>query len=220
MRWLWRFWLWVKFHLFQKHRFNNLVVEIVEGKPFVILPSVFNPGLFLTSDFMVASFNRDLIPAGSKFLDMGTGSGIGAIFASDWSANVTALDINPAAVRCATINTLLNQAENKVTVLESDLFSAVPNQQFDVILFNPPYYRGQPSSTLDRAFHATNVVEQFAQHLPQHLTPQGHALVLLSSTGDEKAFLQLFRQLNFQISIAAQKHLPIEIVTIYQLRIN
>lgn len=219
IRRIWRLWLWVKFHLFQKHRFNNLVVEKVEGKPFLVLPNVFNPGLFLTSDFMVAQFSRELIPAGSSFLDMGTGSGIGAIFASDWTDNVTALDINPSAVRCATINTLLNKVENKVTVLESDLFSAVPNQRFDVILFNPPYYRGNPNSTLDRAFHATNVVERFAEQLPRHLTKQGYALVLLSSTGDETGFLALFKKLGFQISITAQQKLPIETLTIYKLTI-
>jgi release factor glutamine methyltransferase len=208
----------MRFLLFQRRRFDRLTLEWVAGRPFLILPQVFNPALFWTSEFMVQAFNERLIPPGSRLLDMGTGSGVGAVFATEWTDQVTAVDINPAAVRCARINVLLNEVENWVTVKEGDLFTAVPGETFDVILFNPPYFRGQPKDNLDRAFRANDVIERFSGQLRQHLSPNGRALVLLSSVGDESDFLALFRQHGYEATVAAQRPLPTETLTLYSLR--
>jgi methylase of polypeptide subunit release factors len=180
-RQLWRAWVWLKFQFSQKHRFDRLALEWVAGRPFLILPQVFNPALFWTSEFMIQSLNERLISPGSRLLDMGTGSGVGAIFAAQWADRVTAVDINPAAVRCARINVLLNEVENSVTVKEGDLFTAVPGETFDVILFNPPYFSGRPQSDLDRAFRAEDVIERFMAQSGERLAPNGRALILLSS---------------------------------------
>ena len=55
-----------------------------------------------------------LIPPGSIVLDMGTGSGVGAVFAARNAARVVAVDVNPEAVRCARINVLLHHIEDRV----------------------------------------------------------------------------------------------------------
>jgi release factor glutamine methyltransferase len=216
-RLLWRKLLWYRFRLFQRHRHDRLVLEWVAGRPFLILPQVFNPTLFLTSEFMVTAFNERLIAPGARVLDMGTGSGVGAVFAAQWAGRVVAVDVNPAAVRCARINVLLNGLEASVEVREGDLLTAVPDERFDVILFNPPYLRGKPENALDQAFHAENVLERFTAHLRQHLTGAGYALILLSTTGDEAAFLQLFRQHGFQAEAVARSQMPGEDVTLYKV---
>ena len=220
MKHLTRLLLWLRFHLFQRHRFNRLVLEHVAGRPLLVLPQVFNPTLFLTSEFMVQALNEQLIPAGTSLLDMGTGSGIGAIFAAQWAGRVTAVDINPAAARCARINVLLNQLEDKITVYEGDLFTPLAGQRFDVILFNPPYYRGTPTSPLDHAFRATDVVERFAAAATDYLAPAGHILLLLANTGDETAFLQTFRHHGYTPNPLAHRHLPGEQITLWQLKHN
>jgi HemK-related putative methylase len=212
-----RFWYRARFLLFQRHRFNRLVLERVAGRPFLLLPKVFNPALFWTSEFLARCLNQQLIPPGSQVLDMGTGSGIGAVFAAQWADNVTAVDINPAAVRCARINVLLNEVENTVTVREGDLFTPVAGETFDVILFNPPYLRGQPRNAMDRAFRSDDVIERFSNQLRQHIKPGGYALILLSSVGDENRFLNLFRQHGYQVEVAAQRTLPTEAITLYKL---
>ncbi len=214
---LWSMWLRLKFHLWQKRRFNRLVLESVAGKPFLILPNVFNPTLFYSSEMLVETLNELQAPEGSSVLDMGAGSGIGAVFAARWAGRVTAVDINPDAVRCARINALLNGVEDIVTAVQGDLFAPVAGETFDVILFNPPYYRGEPNSTLDHAFHATDVVERFAAELVFHLKPDGFALVLLSSTGDETAFLASFREHDLLASPIARRDLPLETLTLYRL---
>lgn len=216
-RFLARAWYRARFLLFQRHRFNRLVLEWVAERPFLILPQVFNPALFWTSEFMAQALNERLIPPGSRLLDMGTGSGVGAVFAAQWAEQVTAVDINPAAARCARINALLNEVEDCVTVKEGDLFTAVPGETFDVILFNPPYFRGRPQNSLDRAFRAEDVIERFSSQLRQHLNPDGYALVLLSSVGDEDRFLALFRQDGYRTQIEVRQELLGETLSLYRL---
>jgi HemK-related putative methylase len=212
-----RVWLQLRFLLFQRHRFDQLVLEWVAERPFLILPQVFNPALFWTSEFTARCLNEGLIPPGSQVLDMGTGSGIGAVFAARWADKVTAVDINPAAVRCARINVLLNEVEECVTVRDGDLFTSVPGETFDVIIFNPPYFHGKPKNNLDHAFRADDVIERFSSQLRQHLNPNGYALVVLSSAGDESRQLNLFHRSGYQVNIAAQRHLATETLTLYKL---
>jgi methylase of polypeptide subunit release factors len=102
-------------------------------------------------------------------------------------------------------------------VREGDLFTAVDDKQFDIILFNPPYLYGKPQDNLDRAFHAEDVIERFVRQLPQHLKSGGYVLLLLSSTGDESHFLDLFRQQACQIETVAQKQLPTEVISLYKI---
>lgn len=214
---IWRAWLRLRFLLFQRHRFNRLVLERVGDYSLLILPDVFNPTLFLTSEFMVEAFDSSLIPPGSSVLDMGTGSGIGAIFAARWAGRVLAVDVNPAAVRCARINVLLNDLEAKIVVREGDLFAGLAERRFAVILFNPPYFPGEPTGALDRAFHATDVAERFAAGLGAHLVPGGWALVLLSSLGDEAGFLAALAARGWAAKGVAQRRLPSERITLYRV---
>lgn len=213
----WRSWYRLRFYLFQRRRFNQLGLENVAGRSFVILPAVFNPALFFTSEFMVQAFNEQVIPTGCALLDMGTGSGIGAVFAAQWAGHVVGVDVNPAAVRCARMNVLLNEVEDRVTVRQGDLFAPVRDERFDVILFNPPYYRGEPTSLLDHAFHATDVMERFVRELAGYLNPGGYALLILSTAGDEATFLAKCATAGYQISALQQQTYPLERLTLYQL---
>jgi release factor glutamine methyltransferase len=209
--------LWWRFRLFQRHRHQRLVLEKVAGYPLLVLPDVLNPLLFHSGDFLVRALTADLIPPGARVLDMGTGSGIVAIGAARWSDNVTAVDLNPEAVRCARINVLLNRLETRVRVCESDLFAAIAGEQFDVIIFNPPYFRGVPGTWLEHALYATAVVERFAKGLPDALRPGGYALLLLSSLADEAGLLRPFREQGMVVAIAAQEQWHAETFTLYRI---
>lgn len=72
---------------------------------------------------------------GKKVLDLGTGSGLIAIYFALKGKKVTASDISNEAVEVAKEN-----AENlnaKLNFVESNLFDKI-NDKFDLILFNPP----------------------------------------------------------------------------------
>jgi release factor glutamine methyltransferase len=221
MRWrpVWKRLLYVRFSLTQRHRYGRLALERVNGRPFVVLPQVFNPGLFASGPWLASLIEeRDhLLMPGARVLDLGTGSGVGAISAAGKASQVVASDINPHAVRCAQINVLLNGVEQRVEVLQADLFDGLSGP-FDVVLFNPPYYRGTPSTPLDHAWRSPNVLERFACQLPNVLSPTGYALVVLSSDGEQAAFLESFRSNGLACEIVARRDLLNETLTVYRVQ--
>ena len=78
-------------------------------------------------------------------LDLGSGSGACGLAAARRGCSVVAVDINPSAVRCTRVNALLNCSNLEIDVRQGDLFAPVQHERFDVVLFNPPYYRGVPA---------------------------------------------------------------------------
>lgn len=215
---LWRRLIRWRYHLFQRGRHNHLVLERVAGRPIVVLPQVLNPKLFRTGEFLAQALSTIPLPPEAAVLDMGTGTGVGAIAAAERAARVVAVDVNPEAVRCAQINVLLNRVEDRVEVLAGDLFAPLGDRRFDVVLFNPPYLQGEPHTLLERALYATDVVDRFAETLPRHLRPGGYALLLLSSDADEGALLQSFARRGFDADVVAVRDLRSEVATIYRLR--
>jgi release factor glutamine methyltransferase len=208
----------VYIRLLGRRRYDRLVIEQVCGRPLVVLPEVFNPRLLHTGQMLAGILDERLVRPGASVLDMGTGSGIGAICAARWAGRVVAVDINPEAVRCARINVLLNRVEQRVEVRQGDLFGPLGGERFDLVLFNPPFFRGAPRSLLDHAWRSEDTVERFASGLPEHLAPGGSALVLLSSEGDEPAFLAAFRAVGLEVRALAEQAPWNERFTIYQLR--
>jgi release factor glutamine methyltransferase len=209
--------LQVWFRLFQRHRYNRLVLEEVAGTPILVLPQVFNPKLFRSGEFLVECLGTKMIPVGGTVLDMGTGSGVGAVFAARWASRVVAVDVNPEAVRCARINALMHRLESKIEVRQGDLFAPVAGERFDVVLFNPPYFRGEPSGALDRAWRSNDVIERFAAGLPDALAPGGRALVVLSSQGDVEGALAAFRAHSLRVETLTKRDLVNEILTVYSI---
>lgn len=199
-------------------RYDRLVVEELDGVHLIILPEVFNPVLLRTGSFFARWVAGVSDLEGRSVLDVGTGSGIGAIFAARLGARVTAVDINPQAVRCAQINVFLNHLEDKIEVLQSDLFDSVVGQHFEFVLFNPPFYRGLPANRLDHAWRGVDVFERFANGLGDVLVPEGRAFVVLSSDGDGDYMLNLISQRDFMISPVASKNLFNEVLTVYEIR--
>lgn len=125
-----------------------------------IPPGVFHPGVFFSTPIF-ASFLQSVDFQQKKVLDIGTGSGLLALFAAQRSAQATAIDIHPLAAETARQNAALNLLP--LTVLESDLFDALPLQSFDIILINPPYYPRKPQNTAENAFFAGENLEYFTK---------------------------------------------------------
>jgi release factor glutamine methyltransferase len=181
VRSFWRFFLAWRFRLFQRHRHRRLTLEYVDGVPILVLPDVFNPKLFRTGEALVSFLETEPLQPDMAVLDLGTGSGIGAVFAARRGARVVATDLIAEAVRCARINVLLNRVEAWIDVRQGDLFEPVSGERFDLVLFNPPYYRGRPRETWEYAWRSDDVLERFCAGLPDALQPDGRALLILST---------------------------------------
>jgi HemK-related putative methylase len=205
------------YRLTGKHRYDDFRVEHVHGMPFLVTPSVFNPKVPRTGEFLASLLDSNLVSRDGDVLDMGTGSGVCAVFAAKYARRVVAVDINPAAVRCAGINALLNGVEGEIDARQGDLFVPVRGEQFDLILFNPPFLRGTPRDDRDRAWRSTDVAERFAGGLRAHLKPGGSALVLLSTFGDARHFLEEFCKQGLGISVLAERRFVNERLTVFRI---
>ncbi len=122
-------------------------VEVKVGDreiPIDVYPEVFPP----KSDYSVSS--RSLFETFGNLKDLevadiGSGSGIESIVAMLAGAiHVDATDISSVAVVCTKHNVALNKLEDKISVYQGDLFSALPNKKYDLIIANLPIVNFKP----------------------------------------------------------------------------
>jgi len=109
-------------------------------------------------------------------VDIGCGSGVGALLIARAAqhAQVSAVDINPLALRYATINAALAGVSN-VSVAPSDVLDGISGT-FDLIVANPPYMLDRSARTYRHGGGALGaelslrIVEQACERLTRHGT--------------------------------------------------
>lgn len=205
----------------RRRRVRRTVIERIDGVPLVVLPEVLNPVVFRSGAFLARTVAASPLAAaapGARALDMGTGSGVGAVFAARRGFRVTGVDLSPDAVRCARANALLNGLEDRIEIRSGDLFGPVAGERFELVLWNPPFFRGEPRNRFDLAWRATDVMERFAAGLGAALSPDGAALVLLSTDGDAAGAVAALRAHGFDLAVAARRHFGSEIMTVHVAR--
>jgi release factor glutamine methyltransferase len=201
------------------HRYDDWRFERWHDLRLVVVPTVSNPRLLRTGVFFGEYIDSLPIGPDTRVLDLGTGSGICALVAARRSARVTAVDINPAAVRCLEANALVNDLRNNVAAHHGDLFAPVHGQRFDLVFFNPPFLLGEPRDARDAAWRGAGVAERFASGLETHLQPGGAALLLLSSWGDAcPRFVDELARRGFGQAVVARRHHINETVTILRVQ--
>ena len=132
------------------YNYENIQLEIP--------PQVFHPGFFFSTRLLL-KYIKQLSLSGKSFLEPGCGSGLISLYAARKGAIVTATDINPVAIDFLQKNSNSNQV--KLTIIQSDLFQNIPVQSFDIIAINPPYYKKQPLTFRDYAWHCGENGEYF-----------------------------------------------------------
>ena len=110
---------------------------------------VFHPGFFFSTKLLL-NYIGHLQLRHKKFLELGAGSGLISIFAAKEDAEVVATDINPVAIEFLEMNKRANNVN--ISIINSDLFDDIPEQPFDIIAINPPYYKKNPSSHAEYAW--------------------------------------------------------------------
>lgn len=112
------------------------------GLKFIVNKNVLIPR-FETEELVeqVAEYTKDLNKDKIKILDLGCGSGaIGLTLKSILKdSEVTLTDISKEALEVAKLNA--NNLNLDVTFIESDWFSNVKLEKYDIIVSNPPYIR-------------------------------------------------------------------------------
>ncbi len=136
-----------------------------------------------------------------NILDLCCGSGcigIACAYAFDW-ASVDMVDISPAAIEVAEQNIQQHQLDDRVSVIESNLFQNVAQRHYDIIVSNPPYvdfedmlslpaeYHHEPELGLTAGDDGLELVIPILRQARQYLTDQG---ILIVEVGNSQHALQ------------------------------
>jgi release factor glutamine methyltransferase len=192
------------------------------GFHLTIPPTVFHPKYYFTSKFF-CQYISTLPLWGKSVLDIGCGSGVLSLAAARSGGNVTAVDINPAAVRATEENANRNGLRGSIHALQSDLFAVLDDSasKFDYILCNPPFYEGEPRTMSERAFRGgkgMTFMARLARLCPLFLSPGGVILLVLSSDADLRGCLIPFDVHQFEVRVVKVKKLLFETLLIIELR--
>lgn len=89
-----------------------------------------------------------------NILELCTGSGCLSIMLADAfpNAQVDAVDISPDALEVARRNVEDYRMQDRITLIESDLYANVPDKQYDLIVSNPPYVNSASMGALPQEY--------------------------------------------------------------------
>jgi tRNA1(Val) A37 N6-methylase TrmN6 len=189
-----RLWNWLQ------HRVDLPLFVTVGKADLVVYPGIMNPRFSHSPDFLMSFWS---IPAGARVLDIGCGCGvlgINALLAG--AGELVAVDLNPVAVENTNENLRRNNVSHLGRAMISDVFSGVSGQ-FDIILFNPPYWGDKPASDLlerasfdspDHGFLSTGI-----EQLRNYLKPNGRCFIAHSDQGNLSLLVQKLESANLSI---------------------
>jgi len=137
----------------------------------------------------------------SNILELCTGSGCLAIMMADAfpDAQVDAVDISADALEVAKKNVASYELEDRLTLIQSDLYANVPDKKYDLIITNPPYvnsasmsklpmeYRAEPELALDGGKDGMDLVRKIVEGAAQRLTDDG---LLIVEIGNEYEYAE------------------------------
>lgn len=161
------------------------------------------------------------IRPGDSVLEIGTGTGIVAMYASRITDKITVTDINFDAVELAEHNFKKNGIEN-IEILFGNLFEPLKNRKFDVILFNTPYLPTENGDVIDDnlnyafdgGLNGRKVIDKFLDEVKNHLNEKGIVQIIQSSLSGNKETLKKLDELGFISEIAASEHYFFEDITL------
>ena len=124
------------------------------------------------------------LPGNGLAFDIGTGTGVlAAVLARRGLQRVVATDQDPRALACARDNVDRLGLASRIEVVQADLF---PPGAAPLVLCNPPWVPGRPSSPIERAVYDedSRMLRGFLAGLPAHLAPGGEGWLILSDLAE------------------------------------
>ncbi len=155
--------------------------------------------------FIAELLDEELAPwvedpwAVGRVLDLCTGSGCLAILAAHAfpDARVDAVDISSDALAVAARNVADYGLEERLRLVNADLFAGVQGERYDVIVSNPPYvnaesvaalpeeYRREPEIALGSGHDGLDLTRRILAEAAGHLNPGGLLVVEIGHNRDD-----------------------------------
>jgi hypothetical protein len=145
-------------------------------------------GASLAADHVIGVSTSSMALAGATVrrpgvstLDIGTGCGVQALFASPHSERVVASDLNLRAAALATLTMELNGVDN-VDVRTGDMLEPVAAEAFGLVVANPPFVISPSGRYLfrDAAAPVDELCRTLVRSVPAHVVDGGHFQCLAS----------------------------------------
>lgn len=182
-----------------------------EDKIFVVDDGVLEPAgyLFPFCKHIVAKKN-DIV------LDLGTGTGFLAIVVAHKVRKVVATDIDGKAFRNARKNVVLNGLENKVEVLQGDMFQPVADRKFDLIISTLPQMptpewkikRDLVNIADDGGPTGRELIDQFSREVNNYLNEKGRVCMFHFNFLDSGKTIKLLKENGLEASVSASWEIP------------
>lgn len=165
----------------------------IQGIPFHVDERVIVPRSFIAELLLNDTLGPDQLglisdpEAIGSVLDLCTGSGCLAIIAAMClpNAGVDAVDLSADALEVAKLNLAEHDLEDRIRLVQGDLFRPLKSQRYDLIITNPPYvaapevaafppeYASEPQMAHLGGDDGLDLVRRILSEAPAHLTADG-----------------------------------------------
>lgn len=184
----------------QQEIFFSMVQRLLAGEPIqYILQNQEFMGLpfYITPDVLIPQPDTEILVEevlnlcnerkNYRILDLCTGSGAIGISLAKYleKCNVTLSDISNLALEVAQENSRIHEVENKIKIIQSDMFKNI-NGKFDIVVSNPPYIetnvihtlakdvQNEPIIALDGGKDGLNFYRDISQNAYKFLDKNGY----------------------------------------------
>jgi release factor glutamine methyltransferase len=191
-----------------------------ENVTLTIFPGVFHPGFFFSTKFLL-HFIEQFDLKGKKILELGAGSGLISFVAEKSGAEVTASDLSKVAIKGLQFNK--EKLQSNITIISSDLFDEIPNQQFDFIIINPPYFPKNPDNESQLAWYSGEHFEYFNKlfsQLSAFVNQSGKVIMILSEECDTLTIERIAGKQAFVLKEMERRKIWWEWNFIFEIRTN
>ncbi len=162
-------------------RKNGVAIPALDGERIHPHYGVFSP---IRGEYVDLVANTALPPGAKVAFDIGTGTGVlAAVLAKRGLQHIVATDLDQRALSCARDNLHRLGVEQQIELMKADLF---PERRADLVLCNPPWLPGRPSSSLESAVYDpdSRMLKGFLSGVAAHLAPDGQAWLILSDLAE------------------------------------